>query len=359
MIPPTDQSKMESLSRMALVKKKKKDFDCMTSSVLLEKQQHLLASLQFKAIYNHLLFVPSIGITLASGILAVLAQSGLYSERTQTMCTIWIAFLASFSVFWQSLVKQLDYGGRALLHDSTAMALTKILQLAKIRAGEQDHMDKFEKNNRVSSPYSRSNSQPSSTSLDFNEGSDHIGEVDAMADGVKYQQKASGTSSEVDAKLASAIPVEQPQPPANAEDHLTLTKQFEQALQGCTSEVPIRISTAFNALHARVNVSNKKLVRTGNAQPHIAWEKVYPALYHQMTLTIIGSKLWPYIAPSAAWAVEKTLKDFQEMDACMLKVIVERTIVIDAEYNSLVKRPEVIDEECNRSATETTPLFSV
>ena len=48
MIPPTDQSKMESLSRMALVKKKKKDFDCMTSSVLLENQQHLLASLQFK-----------------------------------------------------------------------------------------------------------------------------------------------------------------------------------------------------------------------------------------------------------------------------------------------------------------------
>ena len=51
------------------MKKKKRDFDFLTSGVLMEHQKHLLASLCFKARYDHLLFVPAITITLASGIL--------------------------------------------------------------------------------------------------------------------------------------------------------------------------------------------------------------------------------------------------------------------------------------------------
>jgi len=93
--------------------------------------------------------------------------------------------------------------------------------------------------------------------------------------------------------------------------------------------------------------------------PATAWEKVYPALYQQLAFTIISSKFWPHISSIADWAVEKTLKDFQEMDTCMLKVIVKRTKVIDVEYNSLVKQTIVIDEENNSSATETTPLFAL
>jgi len=92
---------------------------------------------------------------------------------------------------------------------------------------------------------------------------------------------------------------------------------------------------------------------------HTAWEKVYPALYQQLAFTISGSKLWPHIASIADSAVEKTLKDFQEMDTCILKVIVKQTKVMDAEYNSLVKQTIVIDEENNSSATETTPLFGL
>ena len=56
------------------------------------------------------------------------------------------------------------------------------------------------------------------------------------------------------------------------------------------------------------------MVPTTNTTPiKVAWEKVYPALYYQLTLTIIGSKLWPYIIPGAEWAVDKTIKDFQNI----------------------------------------------
>jgi len=288
-----------------------------------------------------LLFIPSIGITLASGILAVLAQSGLYSERTQEICIIWIAVLASFSVFWQSLVKQLNFGGRALLHHSTAMALSKVLKLATMGAREQQMVDVENLKKNISQPYSRANSRPSDASLD------HADEEVAISDGangVKYDQDASSASVGVDAKQIYGMPVEQPQFNKGAENHDTLTRQFQQALEGCTSVVPVRITTAFDVLNTRVDVCNKRLIKTGNDQPNIEWEKVYPALYHQLTITIISSRLWPYMAPNAEWAVKQTIKDFQDMDACMLKAIIRRTKVIDEEYNSL--------------ATEITPLYS-
>ena len=116
-------------------------------------------------------------------------------------------------------------------------------------------------------------------------------------------------------------------------------------LQGCTSVVPIRITAAFDALESRINVCNKRLVPSGNPKPRISWEKVYPALYHQLTLTIIGSKLWPYVVPGAEWAVDKTIVDFKNHDASLFKVLIDRAQVIDEEYNSL-------------TITEMAPLVS-
>ena len=89
------------------------------------------------------------------------------------------------------------------------------------------------------------------------------------------------------------------------------------------------------------------MVPTTNTTPiKVAWEKVYPALYYQLTLTIIGSKLWPYIIPGAEWAVDKTIKNFQHMnDGCLLEVLVQRAQQIDREYSQL------------GFAKETTPLL--
>ena len=134
----------------------------------------------------------------------------------------------------------------------------------------------------------------------------------------------------------------------------SLSKQFEQALEGCTSVVPIKITAAFDALDSRIEVSNKQMVPSSCEKPKIAWEKVYPALYHQLTLTIIGSKLWPYAAPGAEWAVEKAITDFQTQKACLLEYLVDRTQVIDREYSSLTS--QMLAK--NATETEASPLLS-
>eukprot|EP00578_Thalassiosira_sp_NH16_P018833 CAMPEP_0181087446 /NCGR_PEP_ID=MMETSP1071-20121207/6276_1 /TAXON_ID=35127 /ORGANISM="Thalassiosira sp., Strain NH16" /LENGTH=362 /DNA_ID=CAMNT_0023169333 /DNA_START=12 /DNA_END=1100 /DNA_ORIENTATION=- len=334
-------------AKLALMRKKKKDFDYMTSSVLLEHQKHLLASLHFKAVYNRLLFVPSIGITLVSGVFAVLAQSGLCSKHTSSWLTVWIAILAAFSVFWQSLMKQLDYGGRASLHDSTANALNKIFKLARMRAKEQqieDLDDAYSKRSiskkNSEQPLDGSKHEEECVPVTTTTGLMHQ-EITPDEDGPdEPEEKSSPEMQVVDA----------------GEDHFTLSKQFEQAVQGCTSVVPIKISTAFDALDSRIDVSNKRLFHTASVKPKISWEKVYPALYQQMTLTIVGSKLWPYAAPGADWAVEKTIRDFQTQDACLLKFLVERAQQIDREYNNLAPTRNLFGDKLRE---ERTPLLSV
>lgn len=287
-----------------LAQKKKKVFDFLTSSVLMAQQKHLLASLHFKACYNNLLFVPSIAITLVAGILSVVVQADFASEIVKTTCALMITVLAGFSVFWQSLMKQLDYGGRASLHDSAANALHKIFINATMHAREESMKDLDHKQAVLSE-------RRQST---LSTGSQNIGDASSLKTpllAVSAEEKGAG-----------------------GEEHSSLSKQFEQATQGCTSVVPIKITAAFNSLESRINVCNKNLV-SGGAKSKISWEKVYPALYHQMTLTIIGSRLWPYVVPDAKWAVNKTIKDFQSMDGYLLKVVVDRAQMIDDHYSTV------------------------
>lgn len=267
----------------------------------MERQKHLLAALHFKAIYTYLLFIPSIFLTMAGGILSVFAQSG--GHNLDSRYTIAIAVLASFSVFWQSLMNKFDYSGRSALHDSAATALAKIYKLGSMSSKAHKTSD--------SNNDSRNNSAN-------------------MEAGVPMTSDSSQT------KEGSSTPgMSVPEGKVRHEDHNTLTKQYEQALQGCTSSVPIKITAAFNSLESSINVCNKRLLPSDSPMPKISWEKVYPALYHQLTLTIIGSRMWPYVVPGAEWAVRKTIKDFKEQNGCLLDVLVQRNMQIDKEYAGL------------------------
>ena len=86
--------------KMALAKRRKSGLDYLMSGLLKELQYHLLTSIHFKSTYSWILFLPSILITLLSGILAVLITSGVgFSELTTSMLALVIVILSAFSVF--------------------------------------------------------------------------------------------------------------------------------------------------------------------------------------------------------------------------------------------------------------------
>ena len=57
-------------------------------------------------------------------------------------------------------------------------------------------------------------------------------------------------------------------------------------------------------------------------------------IYHQLTLTIIGSKRWPFFVPDSEWAVNKAINDFRELKACLMKDLVNRKHEIDKVYTN-------------------------
>merc|ERR1712238_558340 len=82
-------------------------------------------------------FFPSVLITLVSGILAILVKSTLVpSEKSETVVALIIAILAIISTFFQSLMKQFDFSGRAGFHNSCATALAKLYLYSKLDARE-------------------------------------------------------------------------------------------------------------------------------------------------------------------------------------------------------------------------------
>ena len=145
---------------------------------------------------------------IVSGILAVLAQSK--DSDHKAVYSVSIAILASVSIFWQSLMKQLDYGGRASLHDSAANSLTKILKLATLRSREQqindldDTLDDRKKKKAAELP----------------DGLDHVdGSVPTSADAMSQKDNDTGSAAPHQDQEVHVV---------DGEDHFVLSKQFEQ-----------------------------------------------------------------------------------------------------------------------------------
>jgi hypothetical protein len=126
----------------------------------------------------------------------------------------------------------------------------------------------------------------------------------------------------------------------------TLTKQFEQAIESCSSQVPAEIAAAFELLDNRVGVCKRKVNnprKSSENNSQVEWEKVYPTLYRQLTATIISQPLWPYKYPNAEKVVSQTMdKYFNDLDnTVLLKKLLARNREIDEQYEAFEKGDEI------------------
>lgn len=93
-----------------------------------ERHMHKLSGQHFRAVNNWFMFLPSILMTLGSGLTVLIFQADLNSDNDmlRVYSSIGVGVVALISVFWQALSKQLDLGVRGALHDATSMALKRL-----------------------------------------------------------------------------------------------------------------------------------------------------------------------------------------------------------------------------------------
>ena len=324
---------------------RKQYFDYLTSDLLKEKKKHTLATAHFLAC-GDIIFYTSTLITLVQAVLAVLAQSQF--KKSQDEMNIAIAILAAFSVFWQSLIKHWNYGGKSMMHESAATALGKIHGAALLRSRlETVNMAK------VSSKGTRTNGDIANTGDDNNmSGSNTIGASNNVVTG----------GGEEDEKSTESLHLDHPEVTPGEEDsnddgsgliegdssdtqtapvgYKGLMKQFEQATASCTSQVPAQIAAAFELLDNRVGACKRKVHNprksSENYDIKVEWEKVYPSLYRQLTATIIAQPFWPYKYPDPETVVNETLKKYTRdlKETALLDDLLKSNLEIDKKYDA-------------------------
>eukprot|EP00573_Skeletonema_grethae_P010382 CAMPEP_0201695798 /NCGR_PEP_ID=MMETSP0578-20130828/7648_1 /ASSEMBLY_ACC=CAM_ASM_000663 /TAXON_ID=267565 /ORGANISM="Skeletonema grethea, Strain CCMP 1804" /LENGTH=312 /DNA_ID=CAMNT_0048181703 /DNA_START=43 /DNA_END=978 /DNA_ORIENTATION=+ len=271
-------------------RQRQKEYNYMTSGILKDRKMHMLASIHFNHWGNSLFLISAI-VTLAQAGLAIVAQAGFKSvtqeerEVLQSNITMSISFLAAFSVFWQSLVKNWNYNGRASLHDSAASALGHLLKTADLK-GRQEKAE--------------------------------------------LKVKAKGTTTDADSAKGKES--------KNTDLLDQLVKQYEQAIESCHSFVPSRIVAAFELLDNQIAVCNRQVDTGANTgdKVRVQWEKVYPTLYKELYATIITQWCWPYFVPNPKTVVKQTIDRYEKkVNTGLLDILLKRNSEIDTKYGAV------------------------
>ena len=105
-------------------------------------------------------------------------------------------------------MKQLDYGGRASLHDSAANSLTKILKLATLRSREQ----------QINDLDGTLDDRMKKKAAVLPDGLDHVDEA-ISADVTNQKDNDTGSTAPHQDQEVHVV---------DGEDHFVLSKQFEQ-----------------------------------------------------------------------------------------------------------------------------------
>ena len=325
--------------------KRKRQFDYMTSDVLKARQKHLLAGQYFASLGNTV-FVVSALITLFQAGLATVAQAEIVSEMFQSKVNITIALLSAFSVFWQSFAKHWDFGGKAGLHQSASNALGKIYNIANLRAREQQAVC-LNKADRGGDDYGAAAAEHDVA----DKGGTSLSKVDEEEAAPTVDQDGATDLLPTDVAIFGGVGKDDDDPFDTIHDLgknssnviLTLTQQFEQATEGCSSSVPVQITAAFETLDARIGVCRRGVVNDGQSgiNHKVRWEKVYPSLYTILTTTIISQPGWPFFLPNPEKVVDKAMEKYQKINTNLLETLLDRRCEIDKLYSR---------------ANETTPL---
>jgi len=308
-----------------LMQKKNSNFDKLTCDILKEQQKQKLAAIHYSAINNWLLFAPTMGITLFSAVLSIFGTSQIVNPNSQLVLGIIVAILQLVLSLFQSISKQLNFGGRAGFHNSASNALKNLYENAQhsITEGQYTTISKALKSTKsIEQVYNEQNKEDSDSDDEGKSGKKSTANEIEEAELTKAEEEA---EKEEEQRQSS------------------ITSQYKQAIEQVDSLIPINIEAAFSMLESRVFVINQSLMIDKTASL-VAWERILPALYYQLSETIIDTFLWPFIVPPPQDSVEKALRDFKiaidvsvENSADLLHTIVERCKEIDEVQQSLAK----------------------
>lgn len=288
-------------TKEVLLRKKEKSYDKVMALVLKETVQQRLAGIHYQALNDYALYMPTMLITLSSAAISILlASEEIKTNDSKVTLGIIVAFLQLILSVFQSLSKQLNLGGKTELHLAAARSLKNMYLQAKLLKDE----------NRYNTIY-----KAIKTNRRLSIG---VNSLDKLSTNLNAEDNDETKPDEKGDKAVNAAPNGKEDDETNGKDNededmeetATLTERYKQSLQQADSQVPFRISSAFDMMESRINVINKSMM-TNKTSSLVSWEKLMPALYYQLSETIVESHGWPLVIPSPRKSVDRALKLFK------------------------------------------------
>lgn len=342
-----------------LLKKVEENMDYLNIEILKEQQQHILTGLHLQCLYDWTLFLPSMLLTSLSSILAIIGGSSMVKSTSLTndCILVFIAVLGIASAFIQSLMKQLNFSGRAMAHGTCAVQLRKLLQHIKLSQREAQYNSIYkalQTGNKLTigenfwTAPSKFDASLKATDNDDDDNEDGS-KIDGSIDGSFKGEPTDGEGDSVGANIHPTL--EQDTTSSSGGNSMedqdegkeggsSIVQQFQQAVESCSDPYPQKIAAAFNLLDTRIDLVNKSMLEKdhgGHNSQRIKWAEIKPALYHTLTETIVSSYMWPLHVPNAEWSVNQTFAHFRKilrceddnMNASIIDEVIKRSAVVD------------------------------
>ncbi len=258
--------------------------------------KHRLAATYFGTLQFWTFTIPGATIGATSGIMAFVATSGLFADRTNEILNLAVGCFSFLVVFLQTLSAQLQYDARSQMHTSTAIDLRDL----------REDLENMENESKVMMRYRKS---ASGEETDKGRGGGNNGDNSGA---ISDQQVGQTGDIENDGENTQAknglLPHHSPEVLFDG-----IQKRYNQCLKGCKSVVPLPINDAFDQLDSRLNA-------TMTIMGHTELKKIYGSSYNNiiwfqacndLSLEFSCFHLWALQLPNAADAVDATMAKLQ------------------------------------------------
>lgn len=261
--------------------------------------KHNLASQHLKTLNFWMFTLPAAIIAMASGILAFLATSGLFEDRTDQILNVIVGCLSFFVVFLQNISAQRNYESRSQMHESTAIDLRDLREDLENVVNQSRVMMRY----RVTVP-----DKNKAKDLDNDKNSNENGDSPQQGKGISDIESKGEKNGETSDQTHE-------EPPHNSVEVLFdgIQKRYNQCLKGCKSTVPLPINDAFEQLDSRLNatmtiIGHRELKRIYGPDYN---NVIYFQACNDLGLRFSTGLFWPFMLPDAEKAVDITMKNLQ------------------------------------------------
>ena len=281
-------------------------------------QMHRLSTVYFAYRHKRYYVLPLSILTMASGIMAFVATSSSVNDTIKQYLSLAVGCGAILSTFIQKVGQEAKYEPRSEMHKNASLGMKKIteqLEFYQLEVSyENDCKEDFGTNQE---PMVTMKKQPQPNNDGDNEN-------DPQEDDGKNPNNEMNSKKELEEEETLLLESEHIQ--KHEKNSAMFEEMYQQCLESCQSEIPIRIAQAFKMADTRLAVSLTKedKITIRKEYGYLGKLIVHRCLYNEVFCSISDHEMFPRDIPKPEGVVLKVMKEVESIFQGKQKIVFDK-----------------------------------